>query len=376
MSPAQLPALTSIRFVFAFMVVGTHFAGQRPLDSWAWVGPLGNVAVSWFFVLSGFILTYNFSKLSGIRENSRFLVSRFWRLFPVQIVTIVMSLAMFSSSRHLAETQPYYLLRSLTLTHTWDASPFAGQAFNVPAWSISHEWFFYLMFPLILALGAKWGIAMVAACTALAYGWATARGCFQDAAAFELPGDSYSPTCISILFYWPVGRLWEFALGMALCGARGWISKERNEPLIQTCLIAVVVPLFIAQAIFRISYSEPYFTILFGLWELNVLLGAALIFALSLSGPATGLLSRKALVLAGEISFSIYMVHMLIIRASMDWKIGSDWPAMAHFIGISSLTIAISALIYLAIEKPSRAWLKQAFKRADQSRLSVAEPSR
>ena len=79
--PRRLDALTSIRFVFSLMVVGTHFSGYHPGALPSWIGPLGNIAVGWFFVLSGFILAYNFPRLDSGKLRWKFVVSRFFRLF-------------------------------------------------------------------------------------------------------------------------------------------------------------------------------------------------------------------------------------------------------------------------------------------------------
>jgi peptidoglycan/LPS O-acetylase OafA/YrhL len=215
--PRHLDALTSVRAVFALMVVFHHFVGYHGAAIPDWAVDAGNIAVSWFFILSGFILAYNFPVLRGGEETLKFVASRFWRLFPVQAITTLASLALFSSSVSLARAFPADLLGSLTLTHTWAAIPFALQALNVPAWSISVEWFFYLLLPLLIAHGWVVRTLLALAAFGIAASWAHTLGCFASQANFQAPGDSFHTTCYQLFLYWPPGRHWEFTLGLALC---------------------------------------------------------------------------------------------------------------------------------------------------------------
>ncbi|MGO4741332.1 acyltransferase family protein [Bosea sp. 2KB_26] len=360
---APLPALTSIRFVFAIMVVATHFAGYHPTIAAPWMGPLGNIAVSWFFILSGFILAYNFPKLSGGSDVLKFVISRFWRLFPVQAVTLLASHALFDSSRHLVQIAPSYLAASLTLTHAWSASTFAAQAFNVPAWSISHEWFFYLIFPLLIARGWVLALAITAVSSVTAIGWATSIGCWNSQAAFQAAGDSYAPTCHSIAFYWPPARLWEFALGIAICAAAARFRRLPTARLIQPALVVLAVAAFYYQQEIVAVGPSGFFVRFFGLWVVNVGVGCTLILALSLPGPVADALNFRPLLFAGEISFSVYMTHMLILRYADMHHLGSELPAPVLFIIVCAVSSAVSAGIFLLIEQPSRLWLKAMFAR-------------
>ena len=71
------------------MVVVGHFTGQFPAEFGALPGFVYNmagVAVSWFFVLSGFIIAYNYPELSTNKQRRDFLILRVARLWPVHCV--------------------------------------------------------------------------------------------------------------------------------------------------------------------------------------------------------------------------------------------------------------------------------------------------
>jgi peptidoglycan/LPS O-acetylase OafA/YrhL len=369
--------LTPVRAVFALMVVFHHFVGYHGLAIPDWAVDVGNIAVSWFFILSRFILAYNFPALRGGEETLKFVASRFWRLFPVQAVTTLASLALFSSSVSLVRAYPADLLRSLTLTHTWAAIPFASQAFNVPAWSISIEWFFYLLLPLLIAQGWAVRVLLAVAAFAIAGTWAHALGCFASQANFQAPGDSFHTTCYQLFLYWPPARLWEFTLGIALCGLSSRIRAWRGCEVVQVMLTALAIWAFLDRSELTRRISFDFYWSFFGSWIITALVGAALILALSLRGPLDRALSFPALVFLGDVSFSLYMTHMLVLRFADMHHIGYTLPLSVQFAGVCAVATAISICLFLYIERPSRLMLKRTFNVApERSRSFKTIPRR
>jgi peptidoglycan/LPS O-acetylase OafA/YrhL len=360
--PSRLDALTSVRALFALMVLYHHFVGYHALTMPDWAVNVGNIAVSWFFVLSGFILAYNFPLLRGGEATFKYVVSRFWRLFPVHALVILASVVLFSDSRlALIRAHPAALPASLTLTHAWPAIPAASQVFNVPAWSISVEWFFYLLFPLLIARGWVVRTLLAIAAFAIAATWADALGCFAGQANFEARGDSYHTTCYQLFLYWPPARLWEFTLGMALCDLSRRIRAWRRCELVQVMLIALAIGAFLDRSeLIGWIYFDVY-SAFFGSWIITTLVGASLILALSLRGPIDRALSFPALVFLGDVSFSVYMTHMLVLSFAATHQIGYTQPILVQFAGIFAVVMAISICLYLYVEQPSRLLLKRAF---------------
>src|SRR5262249_9735214 len=171
-----VPALTGIRALAALLVLGMHTEQNVPagLDSLLPFFARGYLGVDFFFVLSGFIITHvYFSSLSAVQI---FLWHRFIRLYPVHITVLAGLVAIVSVARAVGftlnnpqEWQWSNLLWQLTLLHAWGVTASPGR--NAPSWSISAEWFAYLLFPL-LAPALMWvrerGIALLIAVAALA----------------------------------------------------------------------------------------------------------------------------------------------------------------------------------------------------------------
>ncbi len=144
MRAEPLPALTSLRFFAAASIVYFHMQTFKVLPSVP--NPDFALGVSFFFVLSGFILAYNYRDLAR-GDLGRFYIARFARLFPVHIVTFVFA-ALFVLPWNLWTFGPSLITvpYNLTLTHAW--LPLGGLVFswNAVSWSISAELFFYLLF--------------------------------------------------------------------------------------------------------------------------------------------------------------------------------------------------------------------------------------
>jgi peptidoglycan/LPS O-acetylase OafA/YrhL len=357
--------LTSIRGLFALMVVWTHFSGYHHIQHWT--TPLGGVAVGWFFILSGFILAYNYPSLPTLRHQLSFLVSRFWRMWPVQAVTIVVSLILFPSGLYIVQHQTGYFIQSITLTHAWTAVPYASQLFNTPAWSISVEWFFYLLFPILIVMSWPVRIAIASFAALLALGLVGSYGCWNSLANFTNPGDSYHATCFQLLTYWPPIRIWEFVLGIAICECSNRIGRKQYSENLQ-------IPIILAAFVMLLGYFEvarnfpPGFLVVhfakwgmiayFAKWGLATACGSLLILGLSLRGPATKPLSMRPLLFRGEISFSVYMIHFIIMRFVDEHQIWLNLRHGIQFVLQCAVIVLVASLINVFVEKPSRRALK------------------
>ena len=161
----ELPALTGIRFYAAILVYLSHvplIPGMGRLAGDNLIFNAGVVGVSFFFVLSGFILTYNYADTfrNGVSlvNYRRFVWDRLTKIYPVHVLALllVMPIAVLSPNLPLDwRALPFHLLM---LQCFWPAStPPFHEYFNVPSWSISCEWFFYLLAPMTMffAVGTR-----------------------------------------------------------------------------------------------------------------------------------------------------------------------------------------------------------------------------
>lgn len=94
----QLAALTSLRFWAAFYVLAFHYAGTFfNVPAKSGIVSLGYTGVTFFFMLSGFILAYNYS-LTNFTDRSKlfdYFISRFARIYPVYVLSLLVSLPYF-----------------------------------------------------------------------------------------------------------------------------------------------------------------------------------------------------------------------------------------------------------------------------------------
>src|SRR5437016_12829380 len=180
MRKGELSSLTGIRFYAALLVYLYHVVLTVPavnaLSGGSLFSNAADVGVSFFFVLSGFILTYNYADVfrDGVSAAGykRFVWDRLTKIYPVHFLTLLLVLPIATFSPHLPldwRAVPFHLL---LLQCFWpSASPAFSKYLNVPSWSISCEWFFYLLAPVVMffALGnrRRWvpvGMAMGYAC--------------------------------------------------------------------------------------------------------------------------------------------------------------------------------------------------------------------
>src|SRR5829696_2272203 len=172
---ARLDALTGLRFVAAFMVFIFHAAllfifsdinvSLGLLDV---AGTAGHVGVSFFFILSGFVLTWS---VKGGDTAPKFWRRRFFKIAPNHLVTFALALVLiglFGTLDGLPQT-----LANLFLVQAWFPDLSYVGSVNDVTWSISVEALFYLSFPLVFWLitkikaSALWPTAIVIAALSL-----------------------------------------------------------------------------------------------------------------------------------------------------------------------------------------------------------------
>src|SRR5207249_3735398 len=141
MARVKLNALTGLRFVAAAMIVVHHSRGffQIPLPHYAL-----DHGVSFFFVLSGFIIAYAYPKLDNKHDVFDFYVARIARIWPAHFATLLLVLPLLQTPINLTFVANAFLLHSWVPSKPWYFS------YNHPSWSISTELFFYAVFPILI----------------------------------------------------------------------------------------------------------------------------------------------------------------------------------------------------------------------------------
>ena len=242
----HLEALTSLRFFAAFYVLLFHYTAIRGSIFEGQVVRLGYTGVSFFFVLSGFILAHNYHQVDFAKPGAlyRYGLARVSRIYPVYLLSLLAGVPFLLAS--LGKMTP-----GVTTTRAASSlvvAPFGLQAWfpgtacslNCPSWSISVEAFFYLMLPFLLApimRNPLKGLLATLSCwlaATAAYVWVWAIVSTQSSVLLSQPNPTQEITAQWIK-YFPPGRLPEFCLGLVYtrfgslrfstltrCFARSW----------------------------------------------------------------------------------------------------------------------------------------------------------
>ena len=171
MNPQQRNvSLDCFRGIFAIIVAVGHFyffAQMRDVIPRSFV-----LAVDFFFVLSGFVLTKSIlrSKIEGNQWFAGFIEKRIYRIFPVFFIAVIIELIVKKITGYVPWPTSFDVFKTITLTQLF---PFnSASAFSISAvkigWSISAEfWVGLLFFPLMYALKDRFRYILVPALTIL-----------------------------------------------------------------------------------------------------------------------------------------------------------------------------------------------------------------
>jgi len=364
----EIKILTSLRMAAATWVVFyhlTHFTTCAALADFPLVSS-GYLGVDFFFVLSGFVLTHVYQPqiTAGKFDYWAFVAKRFARIYPMHLAMLVVFVvigALAAKGRIPIDAwlggisfkgEDFGVLyrafiANLTLIHAWGST--SELHFNLPSWSISAEWFAYLMFPVFVLLrrlpphgeGAK--LAVVIALFVLL------SLAFQAVLHGELTRLTWN---LGILRIFP-----EFLIGMSLhrLGEK-WSAGVRGSLAGFLGSFALVIASVMAGGLL------PHLAI--PMATLAVIGLGGLVFFGADADRYGGLrsLSGDFLVYLGEISYSIYMVHLavgIVIFGVLfpAWRPADFLSALATVIGALVVITLTSACTYRFIEVPSRDWI-------------------
>ncbi|WP_405793820.1 acyltransferase family protein [Streptomyces sp. NBC_01506] len=360
----DLPALTGLRFFAALLVFLAHasllynpldmsvpinlYRDQAIADNMAKIfAPAGFVGVSFFFVLSGFVLTWS--------RREKDTVTAFWRrrllkIFPNHLVTWALTMILFAA----AYTPVHAWLPNLFLLHSFSPRSDTNNSVNVPAWSLCSELLFYLLFPLIIrpllriadrrlwlwAGGAVAGVAVIAL---------LAQYVIPAGQSFALAPMPMTKMWFGYLF--PPSRLFEFVLGILL--AR--IVMAGLWPRISAWPIAVLAVAGYAAAV---EVPAPYN------FSLTTVVPIAVIICAVAAHDARGersVLRHPFLVWLGTISFGMYMSQMIPIFYGRLELLGGATYSTPVATGLLLLLLAacvlLGWLLHACVESPvMRRW--------------------
>lgn len=334
-TPHALPRLTSLRAFAAASVLIYHFGTHGVVRHTA-IGDMGFVGVPFFFVLSGFVLTWSFTPGTNAWTFYR---RRFARVYPSHLVVTLFALVLITP---VAKGWASFVA-SVSLTQSWFTSDSIVYGMNGVTWTLACEAAFYLAFPLAIVLLRRLSMGMR---------WAIAAAWFAAALTFSLASEHLPYRLAIMADASPLVRFNEFLLGVvaAMALANGWRPRIHMWWAVLAGAGSLVLCLLLP--IPRVAANQ-----------LMVPAFLAMILAAVRSDVdhRLGILNRRWLVWAGEVSFTFYLVHELVMLNVRSW-LGFDGLQMAVIVAVVAATCAI--VLHRVVEQPFRSRLRDTYETA------------
>jgi peptidoglycan/LPS O-acetylase OafA/YrhL len=371
----DLPALTGLRFFAAFFILVGHatpmmlkFAPSPQLVINV-TNCIIEVGMELFFVLSGFVIHYNYAdvgRLPSSQNLARFYIARFARIYPLYVLFLALQHVLHGGD--LRATAFF-----LGMTQSWvfillGGVPLFGHLSAFITWSISTEWFFYCLYPVVGWLIAMTRHRLIAALALVALAWLGLVQVVvlylhdQEVNAFAQavwgpPGIAFLGWMIALS---PVGRLPPFLIGVATAHifmtrySRPVSESERRLGMI---LLTVALVCLISMCGAQSVGSRYINSIALFVYSLSI---AVIIFCCArYRSPFSRFLSTPLLIACGDASYSIYLFHLSVLEVTkvsdiLPWTWSNVFYVGFRFSAAVLITIAFSTVMYRVFETPAR----------------------
>lgn len=352
----MIKPLTSLRFFFAFMVFLSHIdfssVEKHSLDQSfnLFYFEEGYIGVSFFFLLSGFILAYNYKQklLHNLVTKKEFWIFRFARIYPLHLLTLLLAIPLTIKFMFATSWLHGIMKFGLNILLMQSFVPYTDFYFSLNdlSWSLSCEFFFYLMFPFLINFLSTKRAGLMTALVSM----------------ILIPVGIYfcSETWLHPVFYInPLPRLVDFVIGILLFELfeKNFLRSIYIHPISATLMEVASILVFIIFIYFKDFIPQGYrFSCYYWLPM------GFIIYSFSWqNGLLSALLSKKIFVVLGEISFGFYLIHILCIKYIL--IIHSKFSFIQNnyllFTFILATTIMASYFSYIIIEKPANRFTKK-----------------
>ncbi len=363
--PTQYIAnLTPLRGIAALMIVVFHFEELlarfvKPENSM--LIRKSYLMVDLFFIMSGFVLLHvygeSFSTIFKKADFFKFLRARFARLYPLHLFTLLLAIAFFLSSNSPANpvNNPAAIPTHLLLLQSFGIHSIF--TWNVPSWSISAEWWCYMLFPLIVLMLSKNNktVFLLIILSASIY----------FSILYLLPRTNPFMPAAPVPHNLDVTYDYGFLRGLAgfMAGMVTYILYQQRKlnQIFSKDIVGIIVVGITLFALHR-GVNDIIYIPLFMLVVLGI-------------GANTGIIHKifmvRPLQYLGTISYSIYLMHgLLIFLIAVPLVLGMGYaykgPGSLTLpfwtgLGICSIfllaVVGVSSITYFFIEKPCRKWI-------------------
>jgi peptidoglycan/LPS O-acetylase OafA/YrhL len=355
--PERLNALTGLRFLAAINIVFFHFSNPQSFGFFAPVVNAGYIALGLFFLLSGFVLAYNYSgsARAGSLDKVRFWKARFTRLYPVYLVSLFLSWRMVSAEYGAHTHRMFWTGMVLTplLLQGW--VPELSTFLNTPAWAMPAEAFMYTLFPWLarikrpervsrnlLLLAGVWTLGLVPGALYLIFQ--------PDGIAHP---DRYSwGRWLWALKYTPLPHLASFVFGIVLAGLDSLVPRASR--------LRLLLGLAGFAGVFSLLYMGPLVPYVLLHDALLMPLFGCIVLGLAGENLLSAAFSFRPLAFLGEASYCLYLLHFnlwnWIHETHLPERLGvSRFDPWISYVALVAVAVAALHLV----EKPALRLLRK-----------------
>jgi peptidoglycan/LPS O-acetylase OafA/YrhL len=364
-----LPALTGIRTLLALAIILFHFTPPHLGILYPFIDN-GYVFVGAFFIISGYVLTYNYADRAKTLVKREFWLARFSRLYPVYLLVLVLSFRMVQEEWHARSHFEFWQGMILTPLVLQGWSPSVATFWNTVAWTLSSEIVLYAAFPwvirapwpkkplnLILLLFIFWAIGLIPHSL---YLWINPDHIVG-------PVDRYSSTqIIRFLKYTPLPYVCTFLAGVTLGKLQLAITLTPRQRAVLCAISLVAVGIFFYSQVNRTPYLLMHGGLLTPIF-------AALVLGLSGPHPISALFSWRPLLLVGESSYCLYLLHFNVFQLIHIYHVPERLHLLAFDPWLSyAILIVLSLAVFHFVETPARKAILRRFSNKHRTLLPTS----
>ncbi|MES9996755.1 acyltransferase family protein [Desulfovibrio aminophilus] len=393
---AQLDELTGLRFIAAFCILIAHASHwlsptQPPHSVINWIMKSAGIGMPLFFVLSGFVIHYNYGRMfDKLTFNGyfKYVFARFSRIYPLYFFLLTVALFTDSYLVSLLRQNAGYLngfISCLTVLHSWfyyllDGKLLINKIFGL-SWSISTEFFFYFAYPFIsvFVLNTISGtrkafifflFCMVAPLIVFWWGFCRQEEIYLFMARYFEPISGVQNNSVSrwLWYFSPYSRIFEFIAGVSVAKLYICIiENHRYFGFIQrhlTGAIALAIQICVHVFFVVILFIElPYIQFIRQNFLLAPMISMLMLSLLLCKTAINKIYTSKLMIMLGEASFSIYIIQTWTLKLFLPHLApysGTFLPAQwaSRVVVAMTYSIVIALGTYKVIELPAKQFLR------------------
>lgn len=294
----RFQVLDGFRGICALSVAVYHMHISQSIGEWSFFRN-AHYLVSFFFVLSGFVMVHTYGQRLATTEQFRqFFITRTFRLYPLHIFVLLIAVGLevmklaaeragiaFNQPSFTGQRAPQEIIPNLLLVQSWWPG-FNPQSFNFPAWSISVEYYLYMIFAGILLCTPRFATAIFLL-TSL-----TAAVCLSMGLAYLMEPALQGLSC--------------FFAGVMTYQLYRVIHNKAIARWLHTALEVIGICLAVSLLVSDIDHKQIILMLVF--------CALMLIFSFE-GGVVSSLLKARPFEKLGVLSYSIYMTHAMVLFA-------------------------------------------------------------